>query len=124
LDGGHNPHGARAACQHMDSLNLADPRPFGLVAGLLSTKDRRGFFAAFLKAAPFVVTVPIRSSDAGVTPADMAIEGRAAGLEVIEANSPLEGVQAAFAKLGPRARVLICGSLYLAGDVLTDGGMV
>lgn len=124
LDGGHNPHGARAACLHMQALNKADPRPFGLVAGLLSTKDRAGFFAAFAAAGPYVVTVPVRSSEAGVPPSDLASEGRAAGLEVAIAETPLEGVKAAFEKLGPRARVLICGSLYLAGHVLADGGMV
>jgi dihydrofolate synthase / folylpolyglutamate synthase len=119
LDGGHNPHGARAACLHMAALNKADPRPFGLVAGLLSTKDRSGFFAAFAQAAPFVVSVPVRSSEAGIPPVELAIEGRAAGLDVHVATTPLEGVRAAFEKLGQRARVIICGSLYLAGDVLS-----
>jgi dihydrofolate synthase / folylpolyglutamate synthase len=119
LDGGHNPHGARAACAHMMSL---EHRPFGLVAGQLSTKDQTGFFAAFLAANPYVVCVPVRSSDAGVPPQTLAATARQAGLQAVIAATPLEGVATAFAILGQGARILICGSLYLAGDVLSEGG--
>lgn len=118
LDGGHNPHGARAACAHMDQLARTDPRPLALVAGQLSTKDQAGFFAAFAAVAPFVVCVPVASSDAGVPPDVLAQAARNAGLTALCADTPLEGVAMAFATAGPRARVLICGSLYLAGDVL------
>jgi dihydrofolate synthase / folylpolyglutamate synthase len=121
LDGGHNPHGARAACAHMDALARRDPRPFGLVAGQLSTKDQAGFFAAFQKADPFVVCVPVRSSEASVAPYDLAGAAARAGLKAVAATTPLEGVAQAFAHLGKGARVLICGSLYLAGDVLGEG---
>jgi dihydrofolate synthase / folylpolyglutamate synthase len=118
LDGGHNPHGAASACAYMTDLNKADPRAFGLVAGLLTTKDPRGFFAAFASAAPYVVAVPVRTSQAGILPEDLARHAQSAGLQVEEALTPLDGVRAAFAKLGPKSRVIICGSLYLAGDVL------
>lgn len=123
LDGGHNPHGARAACNFIDSLNKADPRPFGLVSGLLSTKDRSGFYGAFAAAKPFVVAVPVASSEAGIAPDALAQEARKFGLQAIVHGRPLDGVEAAFKQLGEGARVLICGSLYLAGDVLADGAM-
>jgi dihydrofolate synthase / folylpolyglutamate synthase len=119
LDGGHNPHGARAACAHMEMLDRSDSRPFGLVAGQLSTKDQAGFFAAFVSANPYVVCVPVRSSDAGVAPDDLARAARAAGLEAVTAETPFGGVEMALAHLGDGARILICGSLYLAGDVLS-----
>jgi dihydrofolate synthase / folylpolyglutamate synthase len=119
LDGGHNPHGARAACAHMMGLQ---PRPFGLVAGQLTTKDQAGFFAAFESAAPYVVCVPVRSSEAGVAPDVLAKTARQAGLTATTAPTPLDGVTAAFAQLGNGARILICGSLYLAGDVLGEKG--
>jgi dihydrofolate synthase / folylpolyglutamate synthase len=118
LDGGHNPHGARAACAHMMSLAQTDPRPFGLVAGQLNTKDQDGFFAAFKDGAPYVVCVPVRSSEAGVPPNVLAQSAMRAGLQSVIADTPLDGVVAAFTQLGKGARVLICGSLYLAGDVL------
>lgn len=119
LDGGHNPHGARSACAHMMHLASLDPRPFGLVAGQLSTKDSTGFFRAFSAAAPFVACVPVASSDAGVLPEQLAETSRKMGMETTTASTPYDGVMAVFEKLGPRARVLICGSLYLAGDVLS-----
>jgi dihydrofolate synthase/folylpolyglutamate synthase len=121
LDGGHNPHGARAASAFISALNQDDPRPFGLVTGMLSGKDRAGFFAAFRAASPFVVTVPVRSSDASTVSADLAEIARTAGLQAVAAQNPLQGVRAAFEKLGGRARILICGSLYLAGEVLSAG---
>ena len=124
LDGGHNPHGARAACTYMNSLNAIYPRPFGLVSGLLSTKDRNGFFSAFAEAAPFVVAVPVASSEASVMAVQLAGEARSFGLESIVAHTPYEGAEAAFAKLGQGARVLICGSLYLAGEVLAQSDVV
>jgi dihydrofolate synthase / folylpolyglutamate synthase len=118
LDGGHNPHGARSACAHMTKLAQTDPRPFGLVAGQLNTKDQAGFFAAFKQASPFVVCVPVTSSDAGVAPETLARDAMRAGLTATVSQTPLAGAKAAFEHLGVGARVLICGSLYLAGDVL------
>jgi dihydrofolate synthase / folylpolyglutamate synthase len=123
LDGGHNPHGARAACSFIQALNGHDPRPFGLVSGLLSTKDRSGFFEAFSDAKPFVVAVPVASSQAGVAPQDLVNEARRFGLEAIACDEPFKALQSAFARLGKGARILICGSLYLAGEVLAQGGM-
>jgi dihydrofolate synthase / folylpolyglutamate synthase len=118
LDGGHNPHGARGACAHMTKLARNDPRPFALIAGQLNTKDQTGFFAAFKEAAPFVVCVPVRSSDAGVPPEMLAADAAHAGLMATVSQTPLAGAKAAFEHLGAGARVLICGSLYLAGEVL------
>jgi dihydrofolate synthase / folylpolyglutamate synthase len=123
LDGGHNPHGARAACTFIDALNKANPRPFGLVSGLLSTKDRGGFFAAFAAAKPFVVAVPVASSEASVAPEVLAHEAHSVGMEAMVCGDPLQGLEAAFTRLGKGARILICGSLYLAGEVLAKGGM-
>jgi dihydrofolate synthase / folylpolyglutamate synthase len=120
LDGGHNPHGARSACAYMDTLGKNHPRPFGLIAGQLATKDQIGFFDAFAAARPFVVCVPVRTSDAGVPPNELAKVAIMSGLDAITAHTPLEGVKAAFEHLGKGARVLICGSLYLAGDVLSE----
>jgi dihydrofolate synthase/folylpolyglutamate synthase len=118
LDGGHNPHGARAAAAHMTKLASRNARPFGLVAGQLVTKDQKGFFQAFLALNPPVVCVPVRSSEAGIAPAVLAQAARDMGLQAETAPTPLDGVRAAFEHLGQGARVLICGSLYLAGDVL------
>jgi dihydrofolate synthase/folylpolyglutamate synthase len=122
LDGGHNPQGAEAAARHMLALQARDPRPFALVCGLLANKDHDGFFRAFTGLAPqAVVTAPIRSSPSGTAPEALAQLARTHGLPASPAPTPLDAVAAAVAAAGPRARILICGSLYLAGDVLADG---
>jgi dihydrofolate synthase / folylpolyglutamate synthase len=121
LDGGHNPHGAAAAASHMASLQAKDPRRLVLITGQLATKDPTGFFQAFQALKPEVITVPIRTSDAGRPPAELAELARAMGFLAAPADTPLDGLKLALTQIDGPARVLICGSLYLAGDVLADG---
>ena len=124
LDGGHNPHGAVAAARHIAALQARDPRPFALVCGLLGNKDHGGFFDAFVPLAPrAVVTAPIRTSPTGADPATLAAAARGHGLPATAAATPLDAVQRAVRLAGPGVRVLVCGSLYLAGDVLADGNL-
>lgn len=121
LDGGHNPHGAAAAAAHMASLQAKDPRRLVLITGQLNTKDPTGFFQAFEGLKPQVITVPVRSSDAGRPPADLAALARGLGFVALSSDSPLDGLRQALEQEGGPARILICGSLYLAGDILADG---
>ena len=121
LDGGHNPHGAAAAAAYMASLQAKDPRRLVLITGQLATKDPTGFFQAFQALKPQVIAVPIRTSDAGRPPAELAELARALGFEAAPADTPLDGLKLALSQIEGPARVLICGSLYLAGDVLADG---
>jgi dihydrofolate synthase / folylpolyglutamate synthase len=51
----------------------------------------------------------------------LAAAAARAGMTVVTSPTPLEGVTHAFDYLGKGARILICGSLYLAGDVLSEG---
>ncbi|MEN9856319.1 MAG: hypothetical protein RLZZ157_1445 [Pseudomonadota bacterium] len=118
LDGGHNPHGARAAAAFMAQLALKDPRPLGLIAGLMARKDAAGFFDAFTALAPLVACVPITSSDDGMSTEDLARAAHAKGLRAQSALSPIAALQHLLSDLGEGARILICGSLYLAGEVL------
>ena len=88
---------------------------------MISTKDRAGFFAAFKTLNPHVVTIPVRSSDSGVAPDQLAEEARQAGLTARDASDPLTGLSQAIEATGSGGRILICGSLYMAGDILADG---
>ena len=58
LDGGHNPHAARALARALEDMNARDPRPLVLVCGMLKTKDPAAFFAALAPLQPRVFTVP------------------------------------------------------------------
>ncbi|WKL58219.1 folylpolyglutamate synthase/dihydrofolate synthase family protein [Asticcacaulis sp. ZE23SCel15] len=115
LDGGHNPHAAKALRAHLDILGSKDPKPLKLICGLLNNKDADEFFAAFDGLSLEVVCVGF-SSDAATDPATLAAAAQSKGLSATTAISPLEAVKAV--QTDAPVRILICGSLYLAGDVL------
>jgi len=116
LDGGHNPHAARALAV---ALAAMEARPLALVTGLLSTKDAAGYFSAFRDLAPQVVTVTIPGEAAARPAEEIATAAIEAGLAATAAPDLAAAVTQA-ARMG--TRVLICGSLYLAGRVLADNG--
>ncbi len=114
LDGGHNPHAARALREFIDQQQLRDPKPLYLVCGLINTKDAAEFFGHFAGLDAHIHCVSF-SSDAAIPPAELAAAAQSRGLEANVASSPLEAIKAL--PLEP-VRVLICGSLYLVGDCL------
>lgn len=120
LDGGHNPHGAAAVVRTLAGLAAKAPRPLVLIAGMLNTKDSTGYFAQFRDLAPAVVTVPIAGDDASRPADELAAMAVAAGLTATPAASLADAMARATAADAPR--VLICGSLHLAGVVLKDNG--
>jgi dihydrofolate synthase/folylpolyglutamate synthase len=116
LDGGHNPHAARALAV---ALAAMDARALVLVTGLLSTKDAAGYFGAFRDLAPKVVTVTIPGEAAARPAEEIAAVAIEAGLSATAAPDLASAIALA-ARMG--TRVMICGSLYLAGRVLADNG--
>lgn len=119
LDGGHNPHGARAAAAFIGQLQNKDPRQFVLICGLLANKDVAGFFVAFAQLKPIVLCVPVTSSPNGAAPEDLAKAARAVGLDAIGVDN-FDGALTAALQNATPPRILICGSLYLAGSVLEE----
>jgi dihydrofolate synthase / folylpolyglutamate synthase len=123
LDGGHNPAGARVVAETMGDLEERVARPLVLVSGILNTKDSDGFFEPFRGLAAAVHTVPIVMSDNGLTPEDVAESAENAGLPARphkSLESALRSIGVEHGELAPR--VLITGSLYLAGEVLDKNG--
>ena len=118
LDGGHNPHAARAIAALLAGMPA---RPTHLICGMLNTKDVTGYMAPLAGVAQSLHAVSIPGQAATLTASDTAAAARAAGLAAQEADS----VAAALASLTaqtPEARILICGSLYLAGEILKENG--
>jgi dihydrofolate synthase/folylpolyglutamate synthase len=127
LDGGHNPHGAAAVARAMADLEERTEKPLYLISGMLSNKDAVGFFSAFRGLARHVVTIGIPGEDAAFGPGALYDRVRAAGLEA----SPAEDVEDAMLQVAAMSRmdeedtpprILICGSLYLAGSILAENG--
>jgi dihydrofolate synthase/folylpolyglutamate synthase len=125
LDGGHNPHAAAMIAETLAGMQDRTERPLFLIAGMINTKDATGYFHAFEGMVRHVFTVPVTESEAGVDPERLADDAEAAGLTA----QPMKSVEEVLRLLGegwnrlePPPRVLIGGSLYLAGAVLRDNG--
>lgn len=116
LDGGHNPHAGAAVARVLGDLAARDGRPVALISGLLANKDATGFFSPFapLKAEVFTVTF---EGHAAAPAAQTAAAAELAGLRA-HACDGLEDALGKVLALTPTPHVLICGSLYLAGEVL------
>ena len=119
LDGGHNLDGGRVLASAMAELEDRHPRPLVLVVGMLGTKDSLGFLEAFTGLARQVLAVPMPSQKAARTADEVAGIAVAAGLPAKAYASVEAALDAVAAQDWPvPPRVLICGSLYLAGEVL------
>jgi dihydrofolate synthase / folylpolyglutamate synthase len=122
LDGGHNADGGRAIAAALADLEERVSRPLILIVGMLSTKDAEGFLRNFTGLARRVVTVPIHQ-DKALPPAALADIARGIGIPAL-ARDDVESALVTIGKLelAPAPRVLITGSLYLAGEVLDANG--
>ncbi len=121
LDGGHNPGAGMVIAEALAELEDRDPRPLYLITGMINTKDPVGYFEAFSGMARQVFTVAISSSDSGIDHETLADAARRAGLEALPVAGVAEGLQAIKDRVKDEViapRILIGGSLYLAGDVL------
>ncbi|WP_439470581.1 bifunctional folylpolyglutamate synthase/dihydrofolate synthase [Brevundimonas sp.] len=114
LDGGHNPHAARALAAALAQRQAKAPRPTALIVGMLGNKDAGGFFEALRESGATVFTVGFEG--AAAEPEALAAVARGHGLGATPAGT-VEQALAQALRLGA-GRVVICGSLYLAGEVL------
>jgi len=118
LDGGHNPHAARALASAMAELDAADPRPLILIMGMLANKDAPAFLDAFEGLAHSLIAVPIpnHASLACESLMDIA-KGRA--IKPQAADDLTDALNQAVMQSKAPKRIMICGSLYLAGEALS-----
>ena len=112
LDGGHNPHAATAIAELLREMGGRTV----MVSAMMASKDHGGFFHPFKGVVDAVYTLPNAEGHAGADPVELAETARAF-LPVAEAKNSLASAIAAAAAHKPD-RILIGGSLYLAGDVL------
>lgn len=120
LDGGHNPGAAAVLSDHLTGW---DDRPVYLVFGMLRSKEAGSFLARLKPCVAGLCAVAIPGGEASLTAEEAAQLAGHCGIDA----TPQESVTAALRHLaatssGAPARVLICGSLYLAGAVLAENG--
>ncbi len=123
LDGGHNPDGGRAIAAALADLEERVSRPLVLIVGMLASKDCAGFLSNFTGLARRLIAVPVPGAEKGLTAEAVADAARAIGLAATSRDNLDEALDAARKlDLDPPPRILITGSLYLAGDALRENG--
>lgn len=125
IDGGHNPGAGEVIAEAMAGFEEKRARPLFLIAGMINTKDQVGYFKAFADIAEYVFTVPIHGSDAAIDPVVLAHAVFDAGLTAAPTSSIEEALEELSKRLDPNKpapRILIGGSLYLAGNALALNG--
>jgi dihydrofolate synthase/folylpolyglutamate synthase len=116
LDGGHNPAAGEAIAQ---MLAAGAARPAHLICGMLNTKDIEGYMTPLARVADSLHGVSIPGEEATLTADQTAAAARGAGLTAQSAQD-VECAISEIIKTDPNARILICGSLYLAGHILRE----
>ncbi|KJZ19124.1 bifunctional folylpolyglutamate synthase/dihydrofolate synthase [Loktanella sp. S4079] len=119
LDGGHNPAAGRVLAQ---TLSAQPPRPTHLICGMLNTKDIDGYLAPLAKVAQTLTAVSIPDEPNTIPAQDTADAAMRVGLQASVAQSVAEAIRT-IRDTTPNARILICGSLYLAGHVMRENAV-
>ena len=115
LDGAHNAHGAAALVASLKSLSDAK---WSLVVGLLNTRPAEAFFAQLTEIAGDIHAIAIPGQEASLSAEEVAQAAQNSGLKA----TPHPDLDTALASVHPDRPVAICGSLYLAGHVLSANG--
>ncbi len=123
LDGGHNVEGGRVAAAALGDLEERVSRPLVVISGMMANKDAKGFLANFAGLTRHVIAVPIPETENAMPVDRLADAARSLGMRV-EIAAGIEGALRALARLAYEIppRILIAGSLYLAGHVLDING--
>jgi dihydrofolate synthase/folylpolyglutamate synthase len=118
LDGGHNAAAGQALARAMADLEARAPRPLVLICAMSPNKDATAFLSPFAGLARRVQAIRFSGGRGGSqSPVDIASAAEASGL-VAETNTDLYSAIADAMRDKPSPRILICGSLYLAGEML------
>jgi len=123
LDGGHNAEGGRVAAAALGDLEERVSRPLVVIVGMMANKDASAFLANFAGLTRHIIAVRIPDRDNTMPPDRLADAARALGMRV-ETSASVEAALHSLARLAYEVppRILITGSLYLAGHVLAANG--
>ncbi len=123
LDGGHNIDGGRVVAAALGDLEERVSRPLVVIAGMMGNKDARGFLGNFSGLTRHIIAVGIPDQENAMPVAALSDAARHLGMRV-EAAASVQAALQAIARLAYEVppRILITGSLYLAGHVLAENG--
>jgi len=116
LDGAHNAHGAAALAAALPSLGAGR---WNLICGALNTRNPVEFLAPLAGCASSVTCIAIPGQDASLSATELCGAANAIGLAAKPADSLIDAITRA-ASMDNHDPIIICGSLYLAGHVLSQ----
>jgi len=119
LDGGHNAAAGKAIAEAMGRLTS---NPTHIICGMLKTKDVTGFLKPLLQVSGHLTAVSIPGEAATLSASETLEAATDVGFEASTASNVREAISNIVEKQ-PDARILICGSLYLAGHVLRENAV-
>jgi dihydrofolate synthase/folylpolyglutamate synthase len=125
LDGGHNADGGRVVAAALGDLEERVPRPLVVIAGMMANKDAESFLANFAGLTRHIIAVQIPDREGAMAPDTLADAARHLSMRV-ETSPSVEAALRSLSRLAYEVppRILITGSLYLAGHVLAANGTV
>jgi dihydrofolate synthase / folylpolyglutamate synthase len=123
LDGGHNADGGRVTAAALGDLEERVSRPLVVIVGMMGNKDAESFLANFAGLTRHIIAVQIPDRADAMSPDTLADAARRLGMRV-ETSSGVEAALRSLTRLAYEVppRILITGSLYLAGHVLAANG--
>ncbi|MDB5631461.1 MAG: FolC bifunctional protein [Tardiphaga sp.] len=123
LDGGHNADGGRVVAAALGDLEERVSRPLVAIVGMMANKDAAGFLANFAGLTRHIIAVQIPDRSGAMAPDALADAARGLGMRV-ETSASVAAALESLTRLAYEVppRILITGSLYLAGHVLAENG--
>lgn len=118
VDGGHNPSAAVVISRHVRQWR---ERPLVLVLGMLNTKDANGFIKAILPRVTFIRTVTIPNQQSSLSADALALIAKSLGHPDVSASKSVsDALEEVINRCVVPGRILITGSLYLVGSILSE----
>lgn len=118
LDGGHNDSAGEALARQAEIWAAGDGKKLHLVCGMLATKNPGEFLAPLSPYGASLHSVAIPNEISSLSAEDLAASARTAGMKNVQVAADVDDALRAIAACDASARILICGSLYLAGKIL------
>lgn len=122
VDGGHNIAAAQEISQMLTKLDQERAMPLTIITAMLETKDPAAFFESLKLPNAQFITVPITTSNLGIDAEKLADVIKSTGQDAYAADGIVEAFDQVAQSKPESMRILLCGSLYLAGDFLKKNG--
>ncbi|MBT7957311.1 MAG: bifunctional folylpolyglutamate synthase/dihydrofolate synthase [Rhodospirillaceae bacterium] len=117
LDGGHNPAAGEVLAA---TIKTFDDKPLFLITGLINSKDPGGFLSPLKDHTTAICTVEIAGEEASLSAEELSTTAKEIGFAASGATTIEDALSQIIGQTKSPSRILICGSLYLAGSVLKE----